>query len=192
MRTPTQSRCSAASASAADSAAAAAVARPSAQEDQSACSSPSHSGSSRSETGSKRSSTRPVLSLNESRWTPTRSSSVTWRLASGVPFSDSDVPTALQAGGGAARDHDRQILVIVQAGVAHAAAVQIERMIEERAVTVRRVLHALEEVREQRHVEGIDLRDRQRASRDCCRDDWWDGAGPGRRSPGSSDCSARA
>src|SRR5688572_3368951 len=77
------------------------------------------------------------------------------------PFPGSDVSTALQAGGGAARDQDRQILVIMKAGVTHAAAVQIERMIEERAVTVRRVLHALEEVREQRHMECIDLRDRQ-------------------------------
>ena len=42
-------------------------------------------------------------------------------------------------------------------GIAHAAAVQVERMVEQRAVAFRRGLQLLQELREQRDVELIDL-----------------------------------
>ena len=57
-----------------------------------------------------------------------------------------DMPAALQAGCGAACDQDRKVFVIVKAGITHAAAVQVDRVIEERAVTIGSGLHSLEEV----------------------------------------------
>ena len=57
-----------------------------------------------------------------------------------------DVPAALQAGCGAACDQDRKVFVIVKAGIAHAAAVQVDRVIEERAVAIGSRLHPLEEL----------------------------------------------
>ena len=69
------------------------------------------------------------------------------------------MPAALQARRGAARDQDRKVLVIVQAGIAHAASVQVDGVIEERAVAIGSRLHPLEELREQRHVERVDLGD---------------------------------
>src|SRR5580765_3880885 len=66
---------------------------------------------------------------------------------------------ALQSRRGTTRDQDRKVLVIVQAGIAHAASVQINAVIEERAVAIGSRLHPLEELREQRHVERVDLRD---------------------------------
>ena len=77
---------------------------------------------------------------------PTRSSSVRWRLARFVPFSYLNVPAALQAGCGAACDQDRKVFVIVKAGITHAAAVQVDRVIEERAVAIGSGLHSLEEL----------------------------------------------
>ena len=57
-----------------------------------------------------------------------------------------DMPAASQAGCGAARDQDWKVFVIVKAGVTHAAAVQVDRVIEERAVTVGSGLHPLKEI----------------------------------------------
>src|SRR2546425_12891511 len=68
-----------------------------------------------------------------------------------------DVAAALQAGRSAAGNQDRKVLVTVQAGIAHAAAVQIDRVIEERAVTVGSRPHLLEEIRKQRDMEAVDL-----------------------------------
>ncbi len=68
------------------------------------------------------------------------------------------MPVALNA---AAGDEDRQVLVVVEARVAHAAAVENQRVVEQRAVAVRSVAHPLEEVREQRHMELVDLRELQ-------------------------------
>src|SRR5882672_10870163 len=70
-----------------------------------------------------------------------------------------EMPAAPQARRGTARDKDWKVLVIVQAGIAHAAAVQIDGVIEERAVAIRSRLHPLEELRKQRHMEHVDLRD---------------------------------
>src|ERR1051325_9032839 len=69
------------------------------------------------------------------------------------------VPAALQSGCSAARDQDRQVLVIVKAGITHAAAIQVDRVIEERAVPIGSCLHSLQKIREQRDVIFIDLRD---------------------------------
>ena len=49
-----------------------------------------------------------------------------------------DVPRAFEPAGRAAGDHDREIDVIVNVGIAHAAAVQKQRMVEQRSVAVRR------------------------------------------------------
>src|SRR5437868_6938163 len=56
-----------------------------------------------------------------------------------------NMPSPLQAGSGAAGDQDRKVVVIVKAGITHAAAVHVDRVIEQRAVTVRSGLHFLEE-----------------------------------------------
>src|SRR5439155_9975129 len=69
-----------------------------------------------------------------------------------------DMPAALQAGCSAARDQDRKVLVIVKAGIPHATAVQVDRVIEERAVTIGSSLHSLEELGKQRNMVRIDLR----------------------------------
>ena len=50
------------------------------------------------------------------------------------------------AGGGAASNQDGKVFVIVKAGISHAAAIEIQRMIQERTVTIGRRLHSLEEV----------------------------------------------
>src|SRR6186713_2397742 len=62
----------------------------------------------------------------------------------------SDVATALEPRASSTRDHDRQIRVIVNVGIPHAAAEQIERVIEQRAIAIGRRLELLDEIREQR------------------------------------------
>src|SRR5262249_31675007 len=52
----------------------------------------------------------------------------------------------LQAGSCAACDQDRKVVMIVQTGITHAAAVHVHRVIEERAVAIRSGLHSLEKV----------------------------------------------
>src|SRR5258706_9227234 len=69
-----------------------------------------------------------------------------------------DMPAALKAGCGAACNQNRKVFVIVKAGITHAAAVQVDRVIEQRAVAIGGGLHSLEEIREQRNVERADLR----------------------------------
>src|SRR5437899_8415334 len=69
-----------------------------------------------------------------------------------------NMPTALQAGCSATRDQDRKVFMIVKAGITHATAVQVHRVIEERAVAIGSGLHSLEEVGKQRNMERIDLR----------------------------------
>src|SRR5580765_242315 len=80
------------------------------------------------------------------------------KVGQGHGFVVLEMPSALQARGGTARDKDWKVLVIVQAGIAHAASVQINGVIEERAVAIGSRLHPLEELRKQRHVERVDLR----------------------------------
>ena len=41
-----------------------------------------------------------------------------------------NMPATLQSGSGAARDEDRKVIVVVEARIAHAAAIQINRMVE--------------------------------------------------------------
>ena len=69
-----------------------------------------------------------------------------------------NMPTALQAGAGAACDQDREVVVIMKARITHAAAVHIDRMIEKRSVAVGSGFHFLEEVRKQENMERVDLR----------------------------------
>src|ERR1051325_12119549 len=73
-------------------------------------------------------------------------------------FGVAKMAAAAHAAGSAARDDDRQIGVIMNVGVAHAAAIKIERVIEERAIAIGSLLHFLEEFGEERDVELIDLR----------------------------------
>ena len=70
---------------------------------------------------------------------------------------ESDVPAALEARASPAGHHDRQVRVIVDVGIAHAAAQQIERVVEQRAVAIGRRLQLLDQIREQRHVVRVDL-----------------------------------
>ena len=58
-----------------------------------------------------------------------------------------DVIAALDAADAAARDDDRQVAMIVDVRIAHAAAEQVRRVIEQRAVAVRRRLQLLQQVR---------------------------------------------
>ena len=69
------------------------------------------------------------------------------------------VASAPRPAGAAAGDHDRQVGVVVHVRVAHAAAVQVERMVQQRAVAVRRRGQLLQEVAEQRDVVLVDLGD---------------------------------
>ena len=69
------------------------------------------------------------------------------------------MPAALQLPGRAAREDDRQRAEVVLVAVAQRAAVEDQRVIEQRAVAVRRRLQLLEEVGELRHVVGVQLRE---------------------------------
>src|SRR6185437_5160623 len=71
-------------------------------------------------------------------------------------FGEADVPAALHPAGGTAGDKDRQIVVVVPVGVTHTAAVQQQRMVQERTAAFARVPQFREELREQRDVEAID------------------------------------
>ena len=68
-----------------------------------------------------------------------------------------DVPATPHAARGAARDQNGKVLMVVDTGVAHPASVQIDGVIEQRAVAVRSDFQLLEKLREQQHVERIDL-----------------------------------
>ena len=56
-----------------------------------------------------------------------------------------------------ARDQDRQVYVIVDIRIAHAAAIENHRMIEQRTVAVPRGLQFFQVVGKQRNMERIDL-----------------------------------
>src|SRR4030095_15862775 len=49
-----------------------------------------------------------------------------------------DVTPAFQSAGGATGDKDRQVCVVMHVGIANAAAVEVERMVEQCAVPFRR------------------------------------------------------
>src|SRR2546422_10780268 len=70
-----------------------------------------------------------------------------------------NVPATLQAGRGAARHQDRKVLVVVNAGIPYAASIYIDGVIEKRAVAIGSSLHPLQEIRKQRDMERVDLRD---------------------------------
>src|SRR5207344_207129 len=60
-------------------------------------------------------------------------------------------------GSGSSGDQERKIFVIVKAWITHAASIQVDRVIEKRAVPVGSGFHSLEEVRKERNMERIDL-----------------------------------
>ena len=80
---------------------------------------------------------------------PTLSSKVRCRLASGVGWAKRMWRPPSHAAGGAAGDKDGEIVVVVDIGVAHAAAVEMEAMIEEGAVGFRRGAQLGEELGEE-------------------------------------------
>src|SRR5262249_54121673 len=68
-------------------------------------------------------------------------------------FGEADVPAALHLPGGAAGDEDRKVVVGMPVGVAHAAAVQQERVVQERSVALEGAPHFRQERRSQRGVD---------------------------------------
>src|SRR6185503_1412881 len=69
-----------------------------------------------------------------------------------------DVVAALEAPARVAGEQHRQIQMVVHVAVAHAAAVDEQRVLEQVAVAVGRVLQPLQELGEQAHVVRVDLR----------------------------------
>ena len=63
---------------------------------------------------------------------------------------------ALDACGATASDEDREVGVVVFVGISHAAAVQVERVIQEGAVAIRRGVKFLQMLREEGDVEGVE------------------------------------
>src|SRR5260221_416184 len=70
-----------------------------------------------------------------------------------------NMPASLQASRGAARNEDRKVLMVVNAGIPHAASIDINRVIEKRTIAIGSGLHPLQKVRKQRNMECVDLRD---------------------------------
>src|SRR5437660_1709539 len=65
---------------------------------------------------------------------------------------------AFHSGGGAARDDDGQARVVMHVGIADAAAVKIEAMVEKSSVSFACGFQLFQKVSKQRDVELIDLR----------------------------------
>src|SRR5262245_18352520 len=72
---------------------------------------------------------------------------------------EADVPPALHSCGCALSYQDRQVGVVVYVRIAHTTAVQVDRVIEQSAVPFLGRLELAEKLREQRHVEPVDLGD---------------------------------
>src|SRR6185369_1207050 len=72
-------------------------------------------------------------------------------------FGIANVTAAFHSSGGATRYKNWQIGVIVYIGIPHAAAIQIQRMIEKRSVSFRSGLQFVQEVGKQRSVIGVNL-----------------------------------
>jgi hypothetical protein len=98
----------------------------------------------------------PVLSPTFSTGTPARSSSVSSRFACGVSCGYTQVLAALDAAVTLAEHDVRQRVVVVQVAVRHVAAVQDDRVVEQRAVAVLRVGQLLDELREDLRVVVLD------------------------------------
>ena len=69
------------------------------------------------------------------------------------------VAVALKRAAGAPGQHDRQRIMVVRVAVAHAAAVEDQRVIQQRAVAVRQLCELVEEVREQARVIAVQHRE---------------------------------
>src|SRR3954466_4706431 len=70
----------------------------------------------------------------------------------------SDMPSAFHPGCAAASDEDRQICVVMNVGIADAAAVKVKRVIQQRAIAFFRGHQFRAELREEGNMELIDLR----------------------------------
>src|SRR5262245_66232348 len=68
-----------------------------------------------------------------------------------------DVPPTPHAARRSTRDQNRKVLVVVQTRVTHPASVQVDSVVQQRSVAVWCGLQFLEELREEQHVERIDL-----------------------------------
>ena len=75
---------------------------------------------------------RPVLSPNESAFTPTRSSIARYRFISGVSRGIAQVPAGVQRAAALAGQQDRQVVVVVAVAVADAAAVDDHAVVQQR------------------------------------------------------------
>ena len=84
-----------------------------------------------------------------STFTPSLCSMVSRTFAIGVPSVSAHVQIALQLLRWRGPQEHRHALVVVDVGIAHRAAVQHHRMVQQIAVAVRRVLQLLEEIRQQ-------------------------------------------
>ena len=80
-----------------------------------------------------------------------------WRPPLSLPFSSAD-------------QHVRHVVVQVLVGVAHVAAVENQRMIEQRAVAVLGLRQLVDKVRQHLHVILVDLRELRRFASDLRRD----------------------
>jgi hypothetical protein len=69
------------------------------------------------------------------------------------------MPSALQLARCVASEHDRQRAEVVLVTVAQRTPVQHQRVVEQRAVSVRRLLQPIDEVGELRHVVRVELRE---------------------------------
>ena len=73
-------------------------------------------------------------------------------------FVKADVAAAFHRSGGATGDDDGEVLVVVDVGVSHAAAIHDEGVIQQGAFTIGGGFHFLQELSEEGDVKGIDLR----------------------------------
>ena len=80
-------------------------------------------------------------------------------LAIGVPSAALRCRPPFSCAAGVAGEEQRAALVVVHVRVAHRRAVDDQRVVEQVAVAVRRVLQLLEEVRQQADVVLVDLRE---------------------------------
>ena len=104
-----------------------------------------------------RPSNRPVLSPNESAFTPMRSSSDRYRLHSGVFVRSAQTASRTQRAFPVAREQQRKILFQMAIAVFDRAAEHDHGIIEQRSSAFVEALHLVQEVRHLLHVPVDDL-----------------------------------
>ena len=75
----------------------------------------------------------------------------------GVPL-ELDVPTTSHLSGTTARNHDREVGVVMHVRIAHTASKKVGRVVQQGAVAIGRLPEPLEKIGEQRNLIRIDLR----------------------------------